>query len=76
MITVNPDAFNATNANSLISFIQSEKNIVGTTTPEELLVFSVSLVIAYVAGIVPAGLLLVPCGPSRLRGCAFEGKAR
>jgi small-conductance mechanosensitive channel len=54
MITVNPDAFNATSANSLISFIQSEKNMVGTTSPEELFAFSVSLVFAYVAGILAA----------------------
>jgi small-conductance mechanosensitive channel len=54
MITVNPESFNATNANTLISFIQSEKNIVGTTSPEELFAFSVALVIAYIAGIVAA----------------------
>jgi small-conductance mechanosensitive channel len=51
MIQINPPAFNVTDANSVLAFVQSEQNVIGTASPIEILSLAAALVIAYLIGI-------------------------
>ena len=54
MIPVNMSELSRSDAQGLLSLLQSEKNLVGTTSPVELVAFAVALIIAYIAGIFAA----------------------
>lgn len=54
MSPVNLSALGGMDAQSMIALIQSDQNLVGTTSPAELVAFVVALIIAYIAGIFAA----------------------
>jgi len=54
MSPVNLSALGGMDAQSMISLIQSDQNLVGTTSPAELVAFTVAIIIAYIAGIFAA----------------------
>jgi small-conductance mechanosensitive channel len=54
MIPVNLSVLSSTDAQGLISLIQSDQNLVGTTSPSEIVAFIAAVVIAYVAGLFAA----------------------
>lgn len=54
MIPVNLSAWGGIDPQSIIYLIQSDENLVGTTSPVELVAFAVAIIIAYFAGIFAA----------------------
>ena len=51
MNPVNLSALGGMDTQGMISLIQSDENLVGTTSPIELVAFTVAIIIAYIAGI-------------------------
>jgi small-conductance mechanosensitive channel len=54
MIPVNLSVLSSTDAQGLISLIQSDENIVGTASPSEFAAFIAAVVVAYIAGLFAA----------------------
>ena len=54
MIPVNLSVLSSTDAQGLISLIRSDQNLVGTTSPSEIVAFIAAVVVAYIAGLFAA----------------------